>query len=347
MPRSISGILGAVEITVNGGARKAHGETGRPLLFALMSSGIYIPSACGGRGSCGQCKVRITSSAPAHNEAERLLITESDRQNGFHLSCQVRVSDNISVEIPSRHFAARQYRSRVAGLRDLAWETKELTLEVEGELSFVPGQYVQLFLPGTESAVEPLYRAYSMSSPPSSLRRLTFIVRREPGGVVSPYICDTLREGEELAIRGPFGDFRLHGSNREILFIAGGSGLAPIRSMLLSMAEKTGTAPGSHRRAALYFSARSRRDLFLMDELAGLERSLADFRFIPALSNPAPGDRWDGETGGITAVLNRKLTGLDNHQAYLCGSAGMIDASVRVLRAKGLADEHIFFDKFL
>ena len=161
-----------------------------------------------------------------------------------------------------------------------------------------------------------------MSSPPSSLRRVTLVVRREPGGVVSPYICDTLRDGEELAIRGPFGDFRLHDSRREILFVAGGSGVAPIRSMLLSMAEKAGTTPGVRRRTTLYFSARSRRDLFLMDELAGLEHSLPDFRFIPALSNPAPGDQWDGETGGITAVLNRKLTRLDNHQAYLCGSAG-------------------------
>ena len=125
-------------------------------------------------------------------------------------------------------------------------------------------------------------------------------------------------------------------------------------SMLLEMAEKAESAapharPASAvpRGATLYFSARSKRDIFNAEELRALEGRLPGFRFIPALSNPLPGDAWDGERGGITAVLNRRLGPLDNHEAYLCGSAGMIDAAVRVLRLKGLAEELIFFDKFL
>ncbi len=335
-------------VLVNGGARAASIETGRPLLFGLMSAGIYIPSACGGRGSCGQCRVRVSAGAPPHNEVERSLISEKDRHGGFHLSCQVKVTDSLSIEIPPRHFAARQYRARVSGLRDLTGDIREVTLQLTHpeELVFVAGQYIQVFLPGTESTPEPLYRAYSMASPPSSPRRLTLIVRREPGGVVSPYICDRLREGEELAVRGPFGDFRLSDSAREILFVAGGSGLAPVRSMLLTMAEKARQTSLSARKATLYFSARSKKDLFLMDELHALEGVLP-FRFVPALSNPAPEEAWDGQRGGITAVLNRGLDRLVDQEAYLCGSAGMIDASIRVLRAKGLPDQRIFFDKFL
>ena len=344
MRRSISGILAGVKVSVNSDARTVEVEEGRPLLFGIMQAGIFIPSACGGRGSCGQCRVQFKDEVPPHNDAERLLLTEQQRAAGFHLSCQVRVEGDLSIEIPERFFSVRQYQARVAGIRDLTWEIREIILDVIGgvDFSFVAGQYVQVFLPGTESSVEPRYRAYSMASPPSAKPLLTFFVKREPKGVVSPYLCDQLRPGDTLAIRGPFGDFRLQASEREILLIAGGSGLAPIRSMLLEMAQ---TPPA--RTTTLYFSARARRDLFAVEEMQSFQSTLPGFRFIPALSNPLPGDRWDGEKGGITAVLDRKLALLDNHEAYLCGSAGMIDASLRVLKTKGLPAELAFFDKFL
>ncbi len=331
-------------IIVNDGARGASVEAGRPLLFGLMSNGIYIPSACGGKGSCGQCRVCVKGDALAYTDAERSLVAESDRRFGIHLSCQVKVQRDLSIEVPWKHFAARQYAARVTGVRDLTWEIKEVTLQPESQLPFAAGQYIQLFLPGTESAPEPQYRAYSMASSPSSPRQLTLMVRRNPDGVVSPYVCDRLRAGDELAIRGPFGDFCLHDGAREALFIAGGSGLAPIRSMLLSMAEKA--RQGAPLRAAtLYFSGRSRRDLFLLEELAALQ-SVLRFRFIPVLTNPLPDEPWEGERGGMPAVLNRRLDRLDDHEAYLCGSTGMIDACLRVLQAKGLPGELVFFDKF-
>jgi len=332
-------------IIVNDGVRTASVEAGRPLLFGLMSEGIFIPSACGGKGSCGQCRAFIKGGSLPYTPSENSLLSESDRRVGVHLSCQVRVLGDLSIQIPWKHLSARQYGARVAGLRDLTWEIKEVTLEVKGGIPFAAGQYVQIFLPGTESLPEPQYRAYSMASAPSSPERLVFMVRREPAGVVSPYLCDRLQRGQELAIRGPFGDFRLHDSPRELLFVAGGSGLAPIRSMLLTMAEQArrGSTP---RRVTLYFSGRSRKDLFLLEELAALEGQLP-FRFFPLLSNPAPDERWDGERGGMPAVLNRRLDRLDNHEAYLCGSTGMIDACVKVLLGKGLPEELIFFDKFL
>ena len=331
-------------ITVNGGARTVELERRRPLLYGLMSAGMYVPSACGGRGSCGQCKVRITNRVLLHGPAEFALVPEEDRRRGVHLSCQVPVTDDLSIEIPSRHLVARQHAAEVTSVRPLTWEISEVVLrlpEASG-FSFVAGQYVQVFIQGTEASLEPSYRAYSIASPPSSNGLLTLIVRREPGGTVSPWLCDRLRAGDTLAIRGPFGDFHLHESSREILFIAGGSGMAPIRSLLLSMAEG-----GINRKAVYYFSVRSARDLFMVEEMRRLERELPDFRFVTALSNPAPGEPWDGERGGITSVLDRRLGSLDRHEAYLCGSAGMIDASIRVLRKKGLPEDLIFFDKFL
>jgi len=335
---------------VNDGARSASVNAGRPLLFGLMSEGIYIPSACGGRGTCGQCRVYIKGSRLPHNDVERSLLSESDRQFGVHLSCQIKVQGSLSIELPWKHFAARQYQARVAALRDLTWEIKEVTLDVKGGLSFAAGQYIQLFLPGTESAPEPLYRAYSMASSPSSPGRIVLFVRRDPQGVVSPYVCDKLAVGEELAIRGPFGDFRLRESSREALFIAGGSGLAPIRSMLLEMAETAGKSASGKLRTgrslSLYFSVRSKRDLFLSAELRALESTLP-FHYVPALSNPPPGEPWDGEKGMITSILDQRLDRLDNHEAYLCGSAGMVDACVKVLQAKGLSEDRILFDKFL
>jgi Na+-transporting NADH:ubiquinone oxidoreductase subunit F len=332
-------------IIINDGVRAAHVDAGSPLLFGLMSEGIFIPSACGGKGSCGQCRAFIKGGALPYTPSEDSLLSESDRRIGVHLCCQVRVLGDLSIEIPWKHLSARQYKARVAGLGELTAEIREVTLEVTGGVQFVPGQYVQIFLPGTESTPEPQYRAYSMASPPSSPERLVFMVRREPGGIVSPYLCDSLHRGQELAIRGPFGDFRLHDSGREVLFIAGGSGLAPFRSMLLTMAERAqnGRPP---RKATLFFSGRTRKDLFLLEELSALEGSLP-FRFVPLLSNPSPGERWDGERGGMPAVLDRRLDRVDNLEAYLCGSAGMVDACMKVLLAKRLPEEHIFFDKFL
>jgi len=162
-------------VSVNGGARSISVEAGRPLLFGLMDAGIYIPSACGGRGSCGQCRVRISGRAPQHTSAEATLLSEADRAGGVRLSCQVLTGPGLSIEIEERHLAARQFRAVVAGARPLTWEIAEITLSVidPEDFAFEPGQYVQVFVPGTQTAAQPLYRAYSMASPPAA---------RLPGG---------------------------------------------------------------------------------------------------------------------------------------------------------------------
>jgi len=332
-----------VTVTVNGGARTIHVQRGRPLLYGLMAQGMFIPSGCGGRGNCGQCKVRIAGRELPYTPAELPLIPEPDRKQRIHLSCQVLPSEDLAIDIPADHLTARQHEAEAAGVRQLTPDVFKIELKVGGAgLDFTAGQYVQVFIPGTEHASEPKYRAYSIASAPSSKRDLALIVRREPEGTVSPYLCDRLAPGDRLPIRGPFGEFRLHDSPREMLLIAGGSGMAPIRSLLLSMAEA-----GIHRPATYYFTARTLKDLFMVEEMREMERRLPGFHFVPSLSNPLPGEPWEGEKGGITAVLARRLGTLDRHEAYLCGSAGMIDAAIRVLRSRGLPEELIFFDKFL
>ena len=188
---------------------------------------------------------------------------------------------------------------------------------------------------------EPVYRAYSMSNPPSDKSKVEVEVRLVPNGICTTYVHQYLQEGEEVTFNGPYGDFYLRDTERDIYMIAGGSGNAPIKAILLDMLDK-----GINRKTKYFFGARSKRDLFLVEEMRELEEKLPDFTYIPALSDPLPEDDWDGETGLITEVLDKYLENGDNKEAYLCGSPGMIDACVNVLTKNGVPEELIYYDKF-
>jgi len=330
-------------IIFNDGERILDAEEGRPLLFTAMSRGIFIPSACGGRASCGQCRVRVISGGREHVREERAVLSAEEMARGVHLACQLTVSGELRVELPGAYLEARQYSARVARIRDLARDMRavELDLVEPSTMDFLAGQYVQFLRPGTEHDPRPLYRAYSMSSPPSSAARLSLLFARVPDGACTSYVFERLQPGERVTINGPFGLFHIRGGDRKILFIAGGSGIAPIRSMLADMAEK-----GSTRAATFFYSAHTAADLVYREEMRERERRVPAFRYVPVLSRPAPGDRWEGEKGGLPAALARLLPVLDDHEAYLCGGPGLIDASINVLKAKGLRDDLIFFDKF-
>jgi Na+-transporting NADH:ubiquinone oxidoreductase subunit F len=209
------------------------------------------------------------------------------------------------------------------------------------EIKFRAGQYIQFQTPEYELSSESVYRAYSCSSVPSRKDAVELEIRLVPNGICTTYVFQYMKEGEEVTINGPYGEFYLRDTNADIVFIAGGSGMAPIKSMLLDMAEK-----GIDRKATYFFGARTTQDLFLLDEMRELEKRLPRFKFVPALSAPSEKDDWTGESGLITEVLDRHLKDGNNLEAYLCGSPGMIDASVGVLTKKGLPEELIFYDKF-
>jgi len=208
-------------------------------------------------------------------------------------------------------------------------------------MDIVAGKFVQFVAPAYGNSPDPVYRAYSIASSPSRKSEIQLEIRLVPEGICTTYVFTRLKAGDKVTINGPYGDFYLRDGERDIVFIAGGSGMAPIRSMLLDMAEK-----GIDRKATYFFGARAMRDLFLVDEMRELERRLPNFRFVPALSSPAPEDDWKGEKGIVTEVLDRHFDSLAGHEAYLCGSPGMIDASIKTLKGKGMPEDRIFYDKF-
>lgn len=337
------GNYGTAKIAINGGARELTVDGGRPLLATLMAEGIFIPSACGGRGTCGLCKLEVVAGAGEYSPVEAPWISDDERAKRVRLSCQVKVKRDLEIRVPEELFAIREYRTEVASIRDLTYDIKEVTLALKDppEIEFRPGRYIQFVVPAYELTPEPVYRAYSVSSPPSRRNTLELEIRLVPNGICTTYVFQHLKVGDPVTINGPYGDFYLRESDREIVFVAGGSGMAPIKSILLDMAERNVA-----RKATYFFGARAVRDLFLVDEMRRLEARLPNFRFVPALSNPLPGDDWKGEVGLITEVLARHYERMDDLEAYLCGSPGMIDAAIKVFRQKGLPESQTFYDKF-
>ncbi|MCK9547302.1 MAG: FAD-binding oxidoreductase, partial [Sphaerochaeta sp.] len=209
------------------------------------------------------------------------------------------------------------------------------------QITIKAGQYVQFVVPEYEDLDEEVYRAYSVASPPGDASHVELEVRLVPGGICTTYVHEHLKEGDEVMINGPYGEFFLRDTDTPVIFIAGGSGMAPIKSILLDMEKSQNPRPAQY-----FFGARSKRDLFLLDEMKALETSIPNFTFIPALSEPLEEDNWEGEIGLITDVVHRNVKDASLSEAYLCGSPGMIDACIKVLSDLGVSEDCIFYDKF-
>ncbi|HEY9593610.1 MAG TPA: 2Fe-2S iron-sulfur cluster binding domain-containing protein [Spirochaetia bacterium] len=328
-------------IDINDGARSVPADSGAPILFALMREGVFLPSACGGRASCGQCRVRVLEGAGDHLPEEIALLTAEERARGIHLACQTRVTGDVRIAVPPHSLGARQHTARVAAIRDPVPGMREVELALDDGMRFVAGQYVQLLIPGTERDPKPLYRAYSVTSSPRRTGLLSFLVGRVEGGACSTYIFERLRVGDGITLNGPFGEFRLHEGTGPALLVAGGSGIAPMRSILIDVEERGITRP-----ITLFFVVRARRDLVWEAELRAFESRIPGFHFMPILSHPDPNDAWTGEKGGMASVLARLVPRADDAEACLCGAPGMIESSIAALRARGIAEDRVFFDKF-
>lgn len=333
---------GICEITVNGD-KIYQVKGGNHLLGSLQEHNIFIPSACGGRGSCGLCKVKVLEGGGPLLPTETPYLTKEEIENHTRLACQVKVRTDIEILIPEELFSIREYEAKVASIRDLTYDIKYISLQLKEDetIDFVAGQYVQLKIPLYGNIKDEVYRAYSIASPETNKNQIDLIIRRVPNGIGTTYIFDYLKEGDTIFFNGPYGDFYLRDSQREIIYIAGGSGLAPIKSMLHKMVEE-----GIDRKATFFFGCVSGRDLYFIEEMKSFEEKLPNFTFIPALSDPKPEDNWLGETGLITEVVDRHISRDGEYEAYLCGSPGMINASIKVLKSKDISEEHIFFDKF-
>ena len=324
-------------VTVNG-ERTIKVEGGDTLLSILTQHKLFVPSACGGKATCGLCKIPVTSGGGEMLPTETVFVTRQEREQGIRLACQVKVQRNIEVRLPESMLAAREYEGNVTAIETLTYDTKLVRFSLGGEeLVFKPGQYVQLLVPGTDQ-----FRAYSIASPPSGRNAFELIIRYVPGGLCTGWVRKALAVGDRVKLTGPFGDFYLReDSEREIVAIGGGSGMAPMRSIIMHLAEQ-----GMPRKTTLFFGARSLRDLFYIDVYRDIEKRFANFRYIPALSEPRPEDNWTGETGFITQVAAKHVSRDGAKEAVLCGPPPMIDAAMRVLPRLGVPPEQTYFDKF-
>ncbi len=337
------GNYGTVKISINDGSKELEVQGGQPLLKALNQEGVFIPSACGGRGSCGLCKVKVVSGGGQYLPTELPWISDEEKKQQVRLSCQFKVKTDIAIVIPEELFLVKEFKTQVESIRDLTHDIKEVRLKLldPSEITLKAGQYIQFEVPEYEKTDEKVYRAYSIASSPDDNKHIELEIRLVPNGICTTYVHKHLKEGDAVTINGPYGDFYLRDSDNPIIFIAGGSGMAPIKSILLDMEKK-----GNNRKASYFFGARSKRDLFLLDELKALEEKMPNFTFVPALSEPLEEDAWKGETGLITDVVRKNVKEGSKCEAYLCGSPGMINACIEVLTELGVLTENIFYDKF-
>jgi len=333
---------GPCEITIND-QREITVQGGSSLLSTLTAEKIFIPSACGGRGTCGLCKLKVAEGAGPLLPTEEPFLEEQERTSNVRVSCQVKVRNDLRIEIPPELFSIREYRCRCAEIIDLTHDTKQFRFElIEPEtIDYIPGQYMQLLTPVDEKSGEEVYRAYSMSSDPAEKNVIETIIRLVPGGICTTYCFEYLKVGDEVKLNGPYGDFWLSETNAPIVFIAGGSGMAPIKSILHHMRNT-----GNKRKATYYFGANKVEELFLVDLMRQFESELADFRFVPVVAVPDESEKWDGEAGLVTEAVTRDLKNAPECEAYLCGGPGMIDAAINVLKELGIGEERIYYDKF-
>ncbi|KAL0266187.1 UNVERIFIED_CONTAM: hypothetical protein PYX00_011904 [Menopon gallinae] len=366
-----------VGLTFSGGAQK----------------GIFLPSACGGRGTCGACKVQVLSDVGPLLPTELPHLSPSELANHMRLGCQVKIKKNLQLAMPEELFSVKRYKCSVEKIIDLTYDIKLVNMLIkDGQtIDFKAGQYSQIVIPpytwkkvldsvGAEKAEamqkttlafnermgvakrpnipsfvlkgeannpETIQRAYSMSNSPSDNKHIQMMIRWVPAGASSTYVHSLLKEGQDIECVGPFGHFYLRETKAPMVCVAGGSGMAPIKSIIYSLYEK-----GEREREIWYFfGARTGQDLFMVEELNELMSKMPNFRFIPALSDPTEQDNWQGETGIITQVLDRYIKNSiqgnpASFEGYLCGSPGMLDACVKVMKENGMQEDKIYFDKF-
>lgn len=334
---------GECAIDINGGEKNITVIGGQNLLSSLSENKIFLPSACGGRGSCSLCKCRVLEGAGPVLPTELPYLSEEELKNNTRLSCQVKVKKDLRIAVPSEFLSVKQFDATVESITDCTHDIKAIRLKLpEGEsMSFRAGQYIQLYCEPYGDVKESVFRAYSLASAPSDKGAIELIIRLVPNGIVTTYVFEHMREGGPARVTGPFGDFYLRESGREIVFIAGGSGLAPIRGILYDMIDKG----IGHRKAKFFFGAVTLKDLYFVEEMKKIAAEHEWFEYVPALSGE-PSDDHGYETGLITDVVDRHYKECQNLEAYLCGSPGMIDACVRVLTGNGMPEERIFYDKF-
>jgi propane monooxygenase reductase component len=315
------------------------------ILRAAFEQGVMLMHGCK-EGQCSSCKSFILDGDDIElDRYSTFALPDFEKEEGYTLLCRAHAYEDVTIEL--LHYDEDMIRSglpiidavaEVVANDPVTHDMRHLVLRLTepGEIKFFPGQYVDITIPGTEET-----RSFSMANTNSRDGRLEFVIKVYPDGLFSHFLDTTLQVGDQLQLTGPYGVFTLREGDDDLVFVGGGAGMAPILSLLRSMAER-----GLTRKATYYYGARGRRDLCFEDELRALEDKIPGFRYIPALSEPAPDDDWDGETGLITDIVKRHADGLAGVHAYVCGPPPMVEAALPLLATLGVAEKRIYYDKF-
>jgi propane monooxygenase reductase subunit len=317
------------------------------VLRSASEQGLMLMHGCK-EGQCAACKSFVLDGEDIElDRYSTFALPDYEKEEGFTLLCRAHVYEDVTIEL--LNYDEEMIRSglpiqnavaEVVSIDRVTHDLRHLVLRLiePVEITFFPGQYMDIRVPGTD-----VTRSFSMANTSSKEDgRLEFVIKVYPDGIFSSFLDGTLRVGDRLDLTGPFGVFTLRDApEKDIVFVGGGAGLAPILALLRSMAER-----GIDRKGVFYYGARSARDLCFTDELRALEEKLPNFRFVPALSEPGDGTDWAGETGFVTDVLKRQETDLKRAHAYLCGPPPMVEAAMPLLEQLGVPEKHIYYDKF-
>ncbi len=374
---------GDIAVEINGDLDKSfHAPAGDKLLNVLSSQGIFVSSACGGGGSCGQCRVVIKEGGGDILPTELSHINKREAKEGCRLACQVNVKQNLKIELPEEIFGVKKWECEVISNDNKATFIKELKLKIpDGEdVPFRAGGFIQIEAPAHDISYadfdvpqeyrgdwdkfnlfryrstvnDTTVRAYSMANYPEEKGIIMLNVRIAtpppnnpdvPPGIMSSYIW-SLKPGDKVTISGPFGEFFAKDTGAEMIFIGGGAGMAPMRSHIFDQLKRL----NSKRKITFWYGARSLREMFYEDDFNQLQAENENFTWHVALSDPQPEDNWTGYTGFIHNVLLENY--LKNHPApedcefYMCGPPMMNAAVIKMLKDLGVEDENIMLDDF-
>ena len=373
---------GDVTVEINGDPEKTITvPAGGKLLQTLAEQDLFLSSACGGGGTCAQCRCQVFDGGGSILATEEAHFNNREKKDFWRLSCQVPVKSDMKITVPDEVFGAKKWETTVKSNENVATFIKELILELpEGEaVGFDAGGYVQMEIPAYEAdyknfeiekdyledwekfkvlenksiVKEPVIRAYSMANYPEEKGIMKFNIRIAspppgtdfPPGEASSYLFN-LKKGDKLTIFGPFGEFMAKDTQNEMVFIGGGAGMAPMRSHIFDQLLRL----DSSRKISFWYGARSLKEMFYDEEFRELEQKHENFSYHTALSDPLPEDSWSGYTGFISHVLHDNY--LVNHptpedcEYYMCGPPMMMDAAFKMLDSLGVEPENIMFDDF-
>jgi Na+-transporting NADH:ubiquinone oxidoreductase subunit F len=332
---------GICKLDINAGEKPLEVDGGQTLLSSLYANEIFIPSACGGKGTCGHCKITVTAGGGPVLPTETPYLTRKEIRSHLRLACQVKVREDIYVRIPEELLNVKMFSTEVESTIDLTYDIKEIRMKLNdpAEISQRPGQYVQVQAPSPDGDV---FRAYSISSPVYEPDVVELMVRLVPGGIGSTYLHN-LSVGDPVNFTGPYGEFYLNEDpSTEIICVGGGCGMAPMKNIIYTIYDRW-----PQRSCWLFFGCRTTQDIFYLKQFQELMKKHENFHAVYALSDElAEGETWDGETGFIHLAVDKFLEAGLTRQAFLCGPPLMIEAVTQVLKGKGIAPEDIFYDEF-